>query len=157
MTRPHPAEPIDLGILIGLAYQTFVDELRAELHDRGFTDLGGAYGYVFRALGTESLRLGQLAERLGMTDQGASKIIDEMEARGYVERRADPNDGRAKALRLGRRGRAALRAARRFHRAYERRLVATVSARDVATARRVLSTIVAGGGTEVAKARLRAL
>ena len=49
--------PLDLGILLGLAYQSFVDELRADLAGRGFDDLGKAYGYVFRALGAGALNL----------------------------------------------------------------------------------------------------
>src|SRR3954470_18998890 len=116
------ATPIDFGILLGLSYQAFVAELRAALEAEGFTDMGPSYGYVFRALGAEDLHLRALAGRLGMTDQGAAKIIDEMEGRGYVERHPDREDGRIKRLRLGRRGRAALAAAHKFHVGYERRL-----------------------------------
>lgn len=145
--------PLDLGILLGLGYQSFVDELRADLARRGFADLGKAYGYVFRALGAGALNLRQLARQLDMTDQGAAKIIDEMAARGYVERRPDPADGRSKTLVLARRGRAALAAARRFHAAYERRLIRRSSAADVATLRRILSLIAHSPD----EARLRAL
>jgi len=147
--------PIDFGILLGLSYQAFVDELRAALHAAGFTDLGPSYGYVFRALGAEALHLRALAGRLGMTDQGAAKIVDEMEARGYLERRAHPEDGRIKRLRLARRGRAALATARRFHRLYERRLAQRLGAREVAIARRVLEA--AGGGGDTAATHLRPL
>ncbi|MEP6971458.1 MAG: MarR family transcriptional regulator, partial [Betaproteobacteria bacterium] len=62
--------PIDFGVLLGLAYQVFVDELHADLHGRGFDDIGTAYGYVFRALDAQDLHLRQLAERLSMSDQG---------------------------------------------------------------------------------------
>lgn len=151
------ATPLDLGILLGLAYQTFTDELRASLHAQGFTDLGGVYGYVFRALDAEALHLRALAVRLGMTDQGASKIIDEMESRGYVERRPDPRDGRAKELRLAPRGRAALAAARKFHVAYERRLSAKIGDDKTLLLRRTLLAMVSRGGTDAAHARLRAL
>jgi DNA-binding MarR family transcriptional regulator len=150
--------PVDFGILLGLAYQSFVDELRAALAGRGFTDLGPAYGYVFRALGAESLQAAQLAERLGMSHQGAAKIVAEMEQRGYVERLPDPDDHRAKQLRLTARGRAALTAARRFHATYERRLRRRAGDRDVDAVRRLLSDAVVGGeGGDIAHARLRAL
>jgi DNA-binding MarR family transcriptional regulator len=141
------ARRIDFGILLGLAYQSFVDELRAALHAKGFTDLGPSYGYVFRALGAEALNLRVLAGRLGMTDQGAAKIVDEMEARGYVERRAHPDDGRIKQLRLARRGRAALAVARNFHRQYERQLAERLGSREVAIARNVLEEMGSGGDT----------
>src|SRR3954454_25318728 len=91
---------VDLGILLGLAYQTFVDRLRADLAGRGFDDLGGAYGYVFRALADEQPSQRELARRLGITDQGMAKIIAEMIARRYVERAVDPDDSRVKRLRL---------------------------------------------------------
>jgi len=146
----------DFGILLGLSFQTFSDELRAELASSGFDDLGGAYGYVFRALSQEPLHLNELAERLGMTAQGASKIVSEMEARKYVERRPDPEDGRAKRLRLTARGRAALGFARKFHAQYERRLSAEVGERQVATLRRVLESMLTRSGKDASTALLRA-
>ena len=149
------ASPIDFGILLGLSYQAFVDELRSALHTKGFTDLGPNYGYVFRALGVEALHLRALAGRLGMTDQGAAKIVDEMEAKGYLERHPDPDDGRIKRLRLARRGRAALATARRFHVFYERRLAKRLGAREVMTARRVLEAV--GAGRDSAAIHLRPL
>ena len=100
---------IDFGILLGLAYGTFVDEMRADLARRGFDDLGRSYGYVFRVLGDSDRSLSELAGLLGMTLPGAGKIVDEMEARGYVERHPDRSDRRVKWLALSRRGRAALR------------------------------------------------
>jgi DNA-binding MarR family transcriptional regulator len=112
----------DIGILLGLAYAGFVDELRADLAARGFADLGPSYGYVFRVLGDGERSLSELAGLLGMTLPGAGKIVDEMEARGYVERHPDASDRRVKQLRLSPRGRAALKAAQAFHRRFERRL-----------------------------------
>ena len=110
---------IDLGVLLGLAYMSFVDDLNAKLKKSGFRDLGRWYGYVFRALDAEPLTSSALGRRLGMTHQGAMKIVDEMEARGYVERTEDAADGRLKRLRLAPRGRKALRAARAFHEKFE--------------------------------------
>lgn len=120
----NDVEP-DLGILLGLAYQAFVEKLNAHLRASGFEDLGRWYGYVFRALRAEPLSLRELADRLEMTSAGAMKIIDEMEARGYVERVPDASDGRVKRLRLAARGKKALSTARRFHASFERDLGAT--------------------------------
>jgi DNA-binding MarR family transcriptional regulator len=114
-TTPHE----DFGILLGLAYQRFVDALNADLHQRGFTEMGPSFGYVLRALAAEPLTTTQLSARLQLTPQGAAKIVDDMVQHGYVERREDPSDGRAKRLYLGPRGRRALRAARAFHRGFE--------------------------------------
>jgi DNA-binding MarR family transcriptional regulator len=115
-------DPIDIGILLGLAFRTFVDEMHTDLAARGFDDLGRSYGYVFRVLGDGDRSLSELAALLGMTLPGAGKIVDEMERRRYVERRPDRVDRRIKHITLSRRGRAALAAARAFHRDFEERL-----------------------------------
>src|SRR5215510_5415821 len=118
-------QPVDLGILLALAYQEFVRELR-DMHDRaGFDDLGRSDGFVFRALAVAPMTVSDLAGRLAVTKQGAAQIIEDMERRGYVERHPDPADRRARLVSLSARGRAALAAARRFHHGYEQRLRAT--------------------------------
>src|SRR5262245_1979806 len=115
---------LDFGILLVLAYQEFVIELREAVARQGFTDQGRSDGYVLRALGAQPMTTSELAERLEISKQGAAQIVDDMERRGYVERQPDPNDKRARLLHLAPRGRDALAAARRFHQRYERKLVA---------------------------------
>jgi DNA-binding MarR family transcriptional regulator len=112
----------DLGILLALAFQQFVDELNEHLAERGFDDLARSDGYVFRALDAHPLTTSALAERLGVSKQGAGQLVDDMTRRGYVQSRPDPSDGRARLLELTSRGRRALAAARDFHRRYETRL-----------------------------------
>ena len=141
----------DIGILLGLAYAGFVDELRADLAARGFADLGPSYGYVFRVLGDGERSLSELAGLLRMTLPGAGKIVDEMEARGYVERHPDASDRRVKQLRLSPRGRAALEAAQAFHRRFERRLP------DGPALRAALEGIAADAGGEPAPRYVRPL
>jgi DNA-binding MarR family transcriptional regulator len=160
MVEQKPSAPpaeLDLGILLGLAYQGFTDRLRAALAERGFDDLGSAYGYVFRALAVEELSQRELATRLQITDQGMAKILGEMLDRGYLERRPDPDDGRTKRLRLARRGRDALAAARRFHARTEQELVAALGPAAVRTLRRVLEVVArpGEGDGDLAHARLR--
>ena len=77
---------------------------------------------MFRTLADGPTTISRLAERLEITKQGASQIADDMVRRGYVERRPDPSDARARLLHLTARGQSALAAARRFHQNYERRL-----------------------------------
>jgi DNA-binding MarR family transcriptional regulator len=112
----------DFGILLLLAEQEFVRELRAATAEQGFDDQGRSDGFVLRTLGAAPATISTLATRLDITKQGAAQIIDDMEARGYVERHPDPTDGRARLIHLSERGQAALKAARRFHQAYERKL-----------------------------------
>ena len=49
-------------------------------------------------------RPSELAEKAGMTKQAMGKIVDELQEIGYVEKAADPNDGRAKIIRFTEKG-----------------------------------------------------
>lgn len=139
----------DLGILMALAYGAFVAELRADMAAAGYAELDRSFGYVVRQLADGPLTLRELADRLGITPPGALKIVDGMEADGYLERTPDPDDGRAKRLRLTRRGRAALARARDFHRRFEARLAQELGRGKAAAFRAVLEAIVRAGGEAV--------
>ncbi len=145
----------DFGILLALAYSGFVDEMRAVLTADGYGDLNRSFGYVARALAERPLTLRELAERLAITSPGAHKIVEEMERARYLERQADPEDGRAKRLRLTRRGEAVLSAARRFHARFEARLAARVGKQKAAACRAVLQTIIDARTTSGAPPGLR--
>jgi DNA-binding MarR family transcriptional regulator len=145
----------DFGILLARAYIGFVEALRSELAAEGYDDLHGSFGYVARALAEEPLTLRDLAVRLGITSQGALKIVDDMEAHGYLERRADPSDGRAKRLGLTKRGERALAAARAIHRRFERALADRFGKRKVAIGRAMLEEVVASGERDGKGAALR--
>ncbi len=69
----------------------------------------------------QSLRIGALAEELGVTDATASRTVDALASRGLVRREADPDDARAVRVTATPRGRRehALRR-ERFVRALER-------------------------------------
>jgi DNA-binding MarR family transcriptional regulator len=138
-------DELDFGVLLGLAYQAFVGDLREHLAGKGFDDLGRHDGYVFRLLAERSVTVSELATRLDMTKQGAGQVVDDMEQRGYVERTPHPTDARARHVRLSRRGRAALRTARDFHRAFERALSRRLGADAARAARAVLDDIARRG------------
>ena len=149
--RPEP----DFGILLGAAYAAFTEWLRTEMRASGFDDLGPSYGYVFRALGEGSMTLTELAAGLGMTTQGAAKIVAAMTAGGYVCSTPDPADGRAKRLALDERGRRALRRARALHASYERRLVRRLGEGRAADLRQALTLVGESGEVDAASRVLR--
>lgn len=153
--RAHPGleDRTDLGILVALAFSAFVSDLRASLAEQGYADVHRSFGYVARNIGDHSLTLSELADRLDITSPGALKIVQQMEETGYVERTADPDDARAKRIRLTKRGRAALAAARAFHRRFEDDLVARHGGRKVQALREILGALVSehtASGSEVA-------
>jgi DNA-binding MarR family transcriptional regulator len=70
---------------------------------------------VFGGIDAENgSRLTDLAERAMMTKQTVGEVVSDLEQLGYVERVPDPDDGRAKIIRLTPRGREAYATGRRL-------------------------------------------
>ena len=57
-----------------------------------------AHSMVFVHMELDGIRLTHLAERASMTPQAMGELVDDLEKMGYVERIADPSDGRAKLI-----------------------------------------------------------
>jgi DNA-binding MarR family transcriptional regulator len=136
-------QTIDFGILLNIAFGTFKHQLHAHLAKKGFDDVGSSFGYVFRMLAAAPQNLSQVAQGLGITSQGALKVINDMVAKGYVQRYDDPDDGRSKRLALTSRARALMAEAHRFHDQFERKLAETCGKEEVATMRVVLEKMFA--------------
>ena len=73
-----------------------------------FGDMRRSHGAVFRMLDPEGTHVAELARRARMTRQAMGELVSDLEDLGYVERRPDPNDQRAKLVMLTPRGEAAL-------------------------------------------------
>ncbi|HEY0060647.1 MAG TPA: MarR family winged helix-turn-helix transcriptional regulator [Telluria sp.] len=132
---------IDFGILLNVGFGVFKTELHKVMAQKGFDDLGSSFGYVFRMLRPQPLSLKQVAANLGITAQGALKVINDMEAKGYVERHDEPGDGRMKRLALTRRALAAMAEAQRFHMQFELDLAKKFGEKQVAGMRRILEAL----------------
>jgi DNA-binding MarR family transcriptional regulator len=92
--------------------ETFADEMARRLHAKGYEDIPIAHGRnVMRHLDYEGTRLTDLADRSRMTKQAVGELVDHLVGLGYVERRPDPRDGRAKLVVPTERGRQAKDAA----------------------------------------------
>lgn len=96
------------------------------LHDRFLEELAAAghthslsASRLMGSLTADGLRVSELADRLGITKQSVSQLVDELEVDGYVLRIPDPTDGRAKLVVFGPRGDDALPAAWRALQASE--------------------------------------
>src|SRR5437016_2554535 len=87
------------------------EELVARLATAGFADFRAAHGRVFENLDPHGSRLSALAARAQMTHQSMSELVAALESAGYVERVADPADGRAKLICLTPLGRRVVRMA----------------------------------------------
>jgi DNA-binding MarR family transcriptional regulator len=91
--------------------QLMVADLVERLDEAGFPDLSPAFHPVFENIDRDGTRLTELAARAAITRQSMSELVVALERRGYVERRPDPSDGRARLIALTDKGRRLARAA----------------------------------------------
>lgn len=87
-------------------------EMFRRIAEEGFADVRPRQGAVLAYLTPEGRRLSEYAELSGQPKQIIGTIADELEEAGYVTRRPDPSDGRAKLLAPTERGLAELEASR---------------------------------------------
>jgi len=149
----------DFAIIATGVARVVADRLGAAVERAGIDDIRASYGFVIRALSERERTLTELAELLVVTKQAAIKVVDEMEERGFVERVPDPNDRRAKAIRLTDRARVVRKAALAESRRIERELRADLGEQDVLAMRRVLLRLLERSGSldDAAAGRSRAL
>jgi DNA-binding MarR family transcriptional regulator len=101
----------NVGHLLRGPLQAMVRAVVDGLAAAGFDDLTPAHTVVFQHIEAEGTRLVDLAARAQMTKQSMGYLVDQLERRGYVERRPDPTDRRAALVVLTDRGWAEVRAA----------------------------------------------
>ena len=103
------AQSLAVGLLA--VSRALLDGISAGVRARGFDDLRPAHGFAFARLAPGGATITQLAEHLDVTRQAAAQIVDELIAKGYVERHPHPQDARARLITLTEKGRACTRAA----------------------------------------------
>lgn len=66
----------------------------------GISLLSPAHTRLLPHVELEGTRITELADRLGVTKQAVSQLVDDMEDMGTLERVPDPSDGRAKLVKF---------------------------------------------------------
>lgn len=74
----------------------------------GYPDLRESHLQIFGNIGVDGVRLTELAGRAQLGLAATSEMVDNLVELGYLERRPDPRDGRAKLIFPTTRGRRAL-------------------------------------------------
>jgi len=139
-----------LGLFLGLRVNALVvDRLIAA----GFRRVRMSHGFVIQHLIEADRSITELASRMEVSQQAASKVVAELVRLGLLEVSAG-EDRRAKRIRLSRRGWKAVRLGRQTRRRIERRLTKAVGARAYATARSlIVNCLEALGGLDHIGAR----
>ncbi len=96
-----------VGALLRVPAQAIHRRIISELNDAGFDDLRVPHMAVLQFPGPDGARPGVLAERAGMSKQAMNQLLRSLERLGYLARSDAPDQGRARIVRLTKRGRAA--------------------------------------------------
>ena len=99
------------------------------------------YSAVFAQISPDGSRLTELARKANMTPQSMAELVDELVDMGYVVRRPDPTDGRAKLIVLTKRGRDAVAAGRQTIEGIEEQVTGILGERGHRELRRLLAKL----------------
>jgi DNA-binding MarR family transcriptional regulator len=135
-----------LGGALRQAWTGYRRQLDVELAAAGFGDRGFPDGRVMRLCGGPSdVTISQIGRELGITRQGASKIVASLRDRGYVTLSPSPTDRREKIVKPTRRALEFLAAQREAARRIEARIRSELGADALDGLYRLLDAL---GGAE---------
>lgn len=135
--RRSRQEP-DLALLTAWLLDPVRDELFRRLAEAGHEGIRPCHRALLGYLDDSGVRLTELARFLGQPKQYTGRLVDELEALGYVRREPDPGDRRSKLIHLTARGEDERRQADRILAEIERRIAKRIGAGDYAELRRLL-------------------
>ena len=97
----------NLGFLLAKASQRWNELLGERFAAAGFPEVRPSYGSILLPLfEQDGLRMGEIAKRARLSKQTMTTMVRLLERDGLVERRSDPQDGRAALVFLTRRAHA---------------------------------------------------
>jgi DNA-binding MarR family transcriptional regulator len=132
----------DLWVLAARLQHSLEAELFERLAEAGHPDLHPRHGAVLAFLDEDGVRATELARLSGRHKQIVGRLVDELEELGYVERRPDPSDRRAKLVVPTERGLDQIRAGDQIVAEIERRYADAAGRRPYAEFRNTLRGLV---------------
>lgn len=105
--RPLKTTHMLIGALLRVPAQAIQRRIIKELNAAGYDELRVPHMAVLQFPGPDGVRPGTLAERAGISKQAMNQLLRSLESFGYISRSDAPDEGRARIVRLTRRGRAA--------------------------------------------------
>ena len=129
--------------LLSLDYNASSHAIYRRLVEAGIVDTRPSHGNVMEHLAFEDgLRLNDLARKAGITPQSMGQFVDELVELGYVERRPDPQDRRAKRVYLTSKGKRSNRIEWKAVQEVEFRLEELLGPRKLRELRKSLSQVI---------------
>ena len=132
------------GLLLE-AFRSLESEIGPALEDRGAFELTPAQARALLLVERTGTRLTEMARRAGVTKQAMMQLVDDLQTMGCVRRTPDPEDSRAKAVRLTAKGLRQRARARKAIQAVESRLKRQLGPRRFEVFRTTLEELVEPG------------
>jgi DNA-binding MarR family transcriptional regulator len=143
---PDPPGQLLFGDLLALARARWIRAMAVRLEALGFDDYRRSDALVLRGLRRGEVPLGSLSATLGLTRQGARKVVSGLVERGYAHVVVSSEDSRCRFVQLTPTGRVYAGAVVSTLRALHDEVVAGVDADDLAGAYSVLEFVKGGFG-----------
>jgi DNA-binding MarR family transcriptional regulator len=132
------------GALLRMPLDVIQRRIIGALHAAGFDDLVPAHLAVLRWPGPDGRRPVDLAAQASMSKQALNYLLGQLEERGYLERRPDPDDPRSRRVYMTERGAATREVIRDAVREVEAEWAAALGEEDLEQLRGLLQRLVAG-------------
>lgn len=97
-TPSLPTDRLAIGQLLVRLLHGFRTALFEAVEDTEFVDLRFAHLQIWGNVGVDGIRLTALAHKANLSLAACSELVNELQSLGYLERRPDPADGRAKLI-----------------------------------------------------------
>ena len=94
-----------IGAMLRVIWLWVREQIFAGVVAAGYDDLNPAHVGLFRYPTLDGLRPTELAHQLQITKQSINDLLRHLEQSGYLVRKVDPADGRARIIRLTAQGR----------------------------------------------------
>ncbi|MDT5187397.1 MAG: hypothetical protein QOI29_5555, partial [Mycobacterium sp.] len=104
-SRDLSPDRLAIGQLLVRLLREFRDDLAAPRADAGYGDIREPHFQIFGNIRMGGIRLTELADRAQLSLAATSELVNDLADMGYLTRRPDPADGRAKLIDLTKRGR----------------------------------------------------
>ena len=129
-SRDLAGDRLAVGQLLVRLLREFRDDLAAPRAEAGYGDVREPHFQIFGNIRMGGIRLTELADRAQLSLAATSELVNDLADLGYLTRRPDPADGRAKLIELTGRGRDLMADAARRVAAIEHRWAALAGERN---------------------------
>ena len=130
----------EFGFLVARIARRMRQAVDAEMRLIGLTEATWRPLMYVRSLG-DGVRQKELATAMSIEGPSLVRLLDSLERRGFIERRENETDRRARGIHLTRSGRDLAVRAARIGNVFQSRLLAGVPLADLETCERVLQTL----------------